>query len=187
VDADEVVAQEAETEPDRPAPPPRGYESFYRDSYPRLMVAAMHAGASAHEADEVTAETLHQMLDIWTEIDHPRAYARRALFHNLVDLRRKEERRRANEAEYQAGVFERPGDELPAYLEDPQLRDDILSALTPQQRTIVELIGDGLDPGQIGLLLGKTEATVRRTVSNMRRRLAEKGRASQLAATREEA
>ncbi|MEV0734341.1 hypothetical protein [Polymorphospora sp. NPDC050346] len=39
-----------------PAPP--AYVTFYRENYARMMRIVMHAGATWHEADELTNQTL---------------------------------------------------------------------------------------------------------------------------------
>ena len=174
MDADNAVTQTAAGRPDgitRPARAPAEYELFYRSQYRAMMVIAMHAGATRHQADELTAATLLQMYDAWPQITNRFAWARRALINNLKDLRRAEQRRLLRQGRYLADNFQRPPDAHAGCLDDPYVREELLGVLTPGQRRVVELILQELTPDEIGLLLGTTRETVTRNLRNIRRRL----------------
>ncbi|MFF5293061.1 sigma-70 family RNA polymerase sigma factor [Paractinoplanes globisporus] len=172
MNADNAVTQTGDdtpARPPRPAQPPADYEFFYRSQYRTMMVIAMHANATSHEADELTADTLRQMYDTWPTLSDPFAWARRALINNLMDLRREQRRRLIRQGRWVADTYQRPAE--PGCLDDPATRSELLAVLTDTQRRVVELLLADRTPEEIGLILGTTPATVRRNLSNIRRRL----------------
>ncbi|MBF9129164.1 RNA polymerase sigma factor [Plantactinospora sp. S1510] len=171
MDADNVVAQAAAIPQGGVRAAPPGFEDFYRSRYRQLMAYAIHLGASRTEADEVTSQTLSQMLSGWHNISDRLAWARRGVINNLIKHKKSERARMVRQAAYLAQTFERPLEEHANVWEDPESVNTLLETLTPNQRAVVEHIMRGLSQTEIALLLGRSYDAVRRTLSDVRRRL----------------
>jgi RNA polymerase sigma factor (sigma-70 family) len=169
VEADNDVAQTAAAREMLPAAPLE-YVLFYRQQYRLLMAYAMHAGAKADEADGLTADTLASMLPRWDSIEVPAAWARDRLIRNLLNLRKSETARRIRQGKYVASQYLPPHNQDDVWA-DPHAVDDLLGILTDNQRTIVRHLISGLTQHEIAELLGRSYASVRRALSDIRRRL----------------
>jgi len=169
VEADNGVAQTAAAQEMLPAPP-QEYVLFFRRQYRLLMAYVMHAGADQAEADDLTADTLTSMLKRWDEIKDPVAWARSRVVRNLINLRKSEKARLVRQGKHLASTFERPPDPADVWA-DPAAVDDLLGLLTDSQRAVVEHLRRGLDQNEIAELLGKSYEAVRRSLSDIRKRL----------------
>src|SRR5712664_3614474 len=62
---------------------PVEFEAFYRMYYRELLRAAMYAGAKLHDAEDAGDASMEEIYGRWADIQHPRAYAHRAVRTNL--------------------------------------------------------------------------------------------------------
>ncbi|MEV0734008.1 sigma-70 family RNA polymerase sigma factor, partial [Polymorphospora sp. NPDC050346] len=113
---------------------------------------------------------LTQMLRRWHEIKDPLAWASKGLLSNLIKYRQSEQRRMIRQCKYLADTFERPNDHADIW-DDADAVDQLLAVLTPNQRAVVKHMLRGLSQEQVALLLGKSYDAVRRSLSDIRRRL----------------
>jgi RNA polymerase sigma factor (sigma-70 family) len=153
---------------------PEGFEEFYRASYPKVVKAAMFAGATFEEAEDAASRTFLEMLEKWPANGAPIGYARTAVVHHFI--RDKTRRYRAAQRLIDCGHVPRhegyKDDRLTAW-EDSQWVAEVLSALPQAQQEVMECIARGLDRKEIAQHLGKSEAAVRRNLHDARARLAE--------------
>jgi RNA polymerase sigma factor (sigma-70 family) len=153
---------------------PLGFEEFFRASFRELVKTAMIAGATLHEAEDATDETLTGILENWTKREHTLTWARRAVVHNFIKAKTRGTRRVAWRLVERGYVPLQEGIEDPQLtaLEDDQWVADTLSILPPAQRQVMECIAMGLSRDEIAEALGKSKATVRRHLCDARVRLA---------------
>lgn len=149
---------------------PEGFEDFFRESFRELVKTAMTAGAKPEEAEDAAAKTLAEMLPAWPIPGYPLAYARRAVVNNFIKDKTRGNRRVAQRLIDRGHVSHQEGAEdgrLTAW-EDDQWVADVLSVLPPEQRKIMDCIAKGLDREEIAEELGKSRATVRRSLCDAR-------------------
>jgi RNA polymerase sigma factor (sigma-70 family) len=154
---------------------PEGFEEFFRASFRELVRTAMTAGAKLEEAEDAAAKALAEMLPAWPVPGYPLAYARRAVVNNFIKDKTRGNRRVAQRLIDRGHVPYQEGAEdarLTAW-EDDQWVADVLSALPPEQRKVMECIAQGLDREETAEALGKSRATVRQNLRSARARLAE--------------
>jgi RNA polymerase sigma factor (sigma-70 family) len=151
---------------------PIGFEAFYRAAYRELLKTAMYAGATEQEAEDATQKTMEEAYRRWSDIDHPHAYARRAVISNfLKDITRGHTRTRRRQTEREQPVNEGGEDTRLTMWEDRQWVTQLLKSLPPAQREVMAFIFDGFTPGEVAELLGKTPGAVRQNLCEARRRL----------------
>lgn len=158
---------------DPPPDLPGGFEDFYRSSYREVMRAAMIAGATLEQAEDVVSKTLTEMLRIWPVPGYPLRYARTAVVHNFIKEKTRGSTRVARR------LVERGHVTLDEGAEDQQLtaREDsewiasILNELTEAQREVMQLVAEGLSYEEIAQTIGKSGDVVRRRLSDARGRL----------------
>jgi RNA polymerase sigma factor (sigma-70 family) len=156
-------------------PEPLEFEDFYRDSFRPLMKILMYAGATWHEAEDAVQDAMQELHQRWPEIEHPHAYARRAVRSSFLKIRDGERRRRGKE-QVSAGDYENEngnenGNQDLTIWEDQQWVKQLLASLPPSQREVMTFVCDGFKPIEIARILGKTPNAVRQTLHAVRRRL----------------
>jgi DNA-directed RNA polymerase specialized sigma24 family protein len=157
VQADDGPATAAATLAPDPRPAvPVGFSEFFRSNNRVLFKAALYAGASDPEAREATATTMLDVLERWAQLDNPVAFARKAVLHNFY-------RRRV------------PGSEMDSersMWEDQEWVGRLLGPLTDAQRQVMHLVVDeGLRPGEISRVLGRTPEAVQVNLEQATRRM----------------
>ncbi|MFI7077158.1 RNA polymerase sigma factor [Micromonospora sp. NPDC049903] len=148
--------------------------AFYRTGYRQLIRVVMFAGANRHEADEATAAVMKEMLQRWSKIDDPVAYARRAVISNFVkEKSRNLDRIRRRQVEKHAGTPEQREDSGMTLWEDREWVMQLLRSLPPGQRDVMAFIVDGFTPTEIAAVLGRSPAAIRQSLRDARLRLTE--------------
>lgn len=152
----------------------RGFEAFYRKYYKSLLRYVMYGGATLHEAEDAVMETMSEILRRWEEIAYPPAYARKAVIHNFIKSKTRNEDRNlscvdgeSSEVGLDSAVFD------PALnkWEDRQWVDHLLESLTPAQRDVMKLFIEDFAPAEIAKLLGKKPDAIRQNLKLARMRL----------------
>lgn len=155
-----------------PAPGPfTAFDRFYRETYETLVKRVMVAGGTWTQATDAADATMEDVFTRWTEIDNPRAYARRAVVSNFLKIKRLESRGRWR-MQSAATAESEPGTEHGLNLwENKEAVMQILGTLPTAQRNVLALIVDGFSPTEIAELLGGTPQAVRKNLERARRRL----------------
>jgi RNA polymerase sigma-70 factor (ECF subfamily) len=151
--------------------PQTGFESFYRCNYRFLVKVVLTAGATLDEAYEAVDQTMEEVLRRWSELDHPRAYARRAVLSNFIKTRSRDRQRLVRTL--QGGHLSpelRDDHELNVW-EDEQWVAQLLAQLPPTQREVMRCLVDGLTSVEIAELLGKTPEAIRQNARLARKKL----------------
>lgn len=149
------------------------FDDFYRDSFKSLMKTVMYAGATRHEAEDAVQDAMQELHRRWPEIEHPHAYARRAVRSSFLKIRDGERLRRRKE-QAAAGDCENGtenGDQDLTIWEDQQWVRQLLDSLPPRQREVMKFVCEGYKPKEIAQILGKTPNAVRQNLHAVRRRL----------------
>lgn len=149
------------------------FDDFYRDSFKSLMKTVMYAGATRHEAEDAVQDAMQELHRRWPEIEHPHAYARRAVRSSFLKIRDGERLRRRKE---QAAAWDcengtENGDQDLTIWEDQQWVRQLLDSLPPSQREVMKFVCEGYKPKEIAQILGKTPNAVRQNLHAVRRRL----------------
>lgn len=117
-------------------------------------------------AEDVTQVALLKVLKHWSDISHPRAYARRAVTTACIDWQRKASRERL--ASNKQAPTE-PSTTGPTGTEQWTLREALwqaVKALPVRQRSVLALrYFEELDDAEIAQILGIRESTVRSTTA----------------------
>jgi RNA polymerase sigma factor (sigma-70 family) len=145
----------------------RGLEELYRDLAPGFFRWARHRGLSEHDAYDAVQNTMVKLHRYWDRVERTEpgkrpAYAFKVLRSAVHDV----ERKRRNDLALDAELRRRPP---PAIVHDEHIEPDpvgaaalrLLDSLTPGQRQVMELAGDGLKPREIATELEMTPSTVR--------------------------
>jgi RNA polymerase sigma-70 factor (ECF subfamily) len=148
-----------------------GFESFYRCNYRFLVKVVLTAGATLDEAYEAVDQTMEEVLRRWSDLDHPRAYARRAVLSNFIKTRNRERQRLARTLEGGHLCPESSDDHELNVWEDEQWVAQLLAQLPPTQREVMKCLVDGLTSVEIAELLGKTPEAIRQNARLARRKL----------------
>jgi DNA-directed RNA polymerase specialized sigma24 family protein len=115
---------------------------------------------------------MEEVLRRWTEINHPQAYARRAVMSNLVkDKTRGLDRVRRREAQVVQTAAEGGDDAGLVMWEDQEWVRELLESLPPAQRAVMALVVDGFSADEVAFLLGKSPGAVRQNLCDARVRL----------------
>jgi RNA polymerase sigma factor (sigma-70 family) len=157
--------------PSPPADSPGEFEEFYRDEYRMLIKVALAAGATMDEAEDASNQTMLEIWRGWKKIDHPRAYARKAVVSNVYKQRKRDSRRTG--LAIKGGHLTAGGDvdtQLVVW-EDQQWVEQMLRGLPPAQQAVMRCVVDALSVAEISELLGKTPETIRKNLELARKRL----------------
>jgi RNA polymerase sigma factor (sigma-70 family) len=144
---------------------------FFRRNYKILCKAARVVGATGDQAEEAVSDAMKEVLRRWPELDDPLSYARRAVFTNFIKQKKRDGDRVLRTI---AGGYVTPDGANDAGLliwEDRQWVHQMLASLPPAQREVMACVVDGLEPHEIGELLGKTAVTVRKNLQLAREKL----------------
>jgi RNA polymerase sigma factor (sigma-70 family) len=151
---------------------PAGFETFYRMHYRELVKAAMYIGATLHDAQEAVDASMEEIHGRWASIQHPRAYAHRAVRSNLKKLKgRGLDRIRRRQVECGEGACEKGEDARLTAWEDMQWVIQLLESLPPSQREVMAFVVDGLKPGEVAEMLGITPEAARHRLFTARAQL----------------
>ncbi|WP_157430893.1 RNA polymerase sigma factor [Actinomadura macra] len=158
----------------RPTTLPDWFEQFGHGELRRLIKAAMAAGASSHDAQDAVSQVLADMVARarrGERIDHPTAYARRAVI-NAVKYQAQRERNLIQRL-VSNGYCLREGadDDTLSRLENAQTIEEALRRLPPAQREVLGWVIKGLSPVEIAERTNKTPDTVRQNLRHARRTL----------------
>lgn len=145
------------------------FDEFFSSHYTALMRFAMYLGAGEAEAEDAVVQTMAEMYQRWAKIRHPVPYAKRALRSNVSKSAQK--RRRELDAGGQlAEAAESAAGELMLW-ESGEHVEQLLGALSEDQRMIMRETLEGLRPSEIAEMLGRTPASVRKTLQRARANL----------------
>jgi RNA polymerase sigma factor (sigma-70 family) len=154
------------------------YDAFFRATFPYLVSRGVLLGWCRHDAEEWAQDALVGVLRVWETMcrqrdANPRGYAYRA----MVNAARSAERSRAIGRKYAPRLWNPPS---ASGVEETESTNRLaaaartrLTALPPQQRTVLVLVWDGWTPREIGQLLGLAPSGVRSHLNQARHKLAE--------------
>lgn len=151
-----------------------GFDSFFREVYPRLVLLLMKIGASEADALDAAQEAMTDLLVALStdrKIRDPRAYVYQAGRRGFI--RRAVRARRDEPLEDSTSV---PANSEPdmVIMEEERLRVvALMRRLPPAQREVAALHYDGLAISEIAQMTGKLENTVRSLLRHGRTRLKE--------------
>jgi RNA polymerase sigma factor (sigma-70 family) len=164
-----VVQADDGTVEGRAVDPGAEFDSLYEVSFRRLVRGAMAIGATRAEAEDAVNQAMLDLYRKWPTITEHQAWVRRAVFTTFVKQRERDRKRASLE-----GALSPPeatdGTELNLW-EDERAVVQMLERLPPAQRAVMACIYDDLTPAEIAVLLGKTQATVRKNLQLARDRL----------------
>ncbi|MFG2000957.1 RNA polymerase sigma factor [Spirillospora sp. NPDC048911] len=160
-------------QPDAAGPPggdaPASFEDFYHRHYATLIKAALALGATWDEASETVDQVMLEAWKRWDDLRQPLAWARRAAFHDLLKIKRREQRHQADPLDL---CPEEQGHEASMNIwADRQWVLQLLERLPPAQREVMAHVFDGLTPAETAEYLGKTQPNVRKNLQLARERL----------------
>jgi RNA polymerase sigma factor (sigma-70 family) len=147
------------------------FEDFYRGDYRLLLKVALVAGASWDQAQDAVDQAMEDVLRRWPAIEHPRAYARRAVLSHVVKQKKRDQERLPRMLRGGHLVAEACEDQDLTVWEDAEWVSQTLKSLPSTQREIMEYVVEGLSTTEISELLGKTPAAVRKNVQLARQKL----------------
>ncbi|MEV6032762.1 sigma-70 family RNA polymerase sigma factor [Nonomuraea sp. NPDC052116] len=148
-------------------------EHFFRGHYRLLMKVAAMAGATEQEADEAVGMTMIDLWRRWPEIDHPKAYACRAVVSNFIKRRKQDAKETERLLGTQAPVTEADGDARMTLWEDREWVEQMLDRLPPAQREVMTYYLEGLKAPEIAGYLDKRPDAIRKNLQFARERLKE--------------
>jgi RNA polymerase sigma factor (sigma-70 family) len=146
------------------------FSEFYRGFVPTLVAFLVWQGARLPDATDIAQETMIKAYQRWSEIDHPKAWARTVASRALV--------RRI------ASIEEDPAEQLPEHnlllplsinVEAWEQRHEVLRVLDrlpPRQRQAMAWTLEGYTPAEIATQLQITADAVRASLMKARRTLA---------------
>jgi RNA polymerase sigma factor (sigma-70 family) len=153
--------------------PLAGFVEFYREKYPKLVVAVMAVGAPLDDARDAVNEVMEEILvkNRWTSLSHPFPWIRTAALRTYYDKCTRDRRGLILAAEGGHLVAEEYRDARLNIWEDTQWVQQMLDTLSPAQREVMIHILSEFTPAEIAEMLGKNAATVRQNVLLAKRRL----------------
>jgi RNA polymerase sigma-70 factor (ECF subfamily) len=154
-----------------PGPKPRAdFEAFWEHHYRYYLKVLMAIGATREDACDTIHDVMVDMLEKNTldGLRNPKAWVRHAVLHTYYDQQKRQRRGREIERHQTPESYV---DDGPNVWADWQWVKQMLSTLTPTQRTILELSIAELKPREIADLLGKTPDTIRQNLAHARKRL----------------
>ncbi|KNE80172.1 MULTISPECIES: RNA polymerase sigma factor [Streptomyces] len=144
-----------------------GYEAFFREQYPKVMVKLIHHHKFAEQiAEDAAAEAMTRLLLDWKKIHSPIAWTQLVAYREAVRL---------------AKLRHAPLPDTP--LADPQAAADLAAAelalvtgvavetLPPRQQKVMMLTLIDLKPEEIAEILGCTPEQARGNLAHARRAL----------------
>lgn len=152
--------------------PLSGFDDFYRTKYRSLVSVVMMMGGTLDEAHDIVGQTMEQMMSRWAEISHPSTYGHKAAVTNFVKYK-KRERQWPTKAIEGGHLFDTYDDLNLVVWEDKEWIDQLICALPPRQRQVVEAILDGLTVDEISALFGRTPTAIRQRITRATRKLAQ--------------
>ncbi|WP_165975464.1 RNA polymerase sigma factor [Actinomadura rubrisoli] len=153
---------------------PRWFSDLYPSEFRALVKVALVKGATLDEAQDAAQATLTELLThvmAGRLIAHPRAWARKALWSNFIGPRERDRRHLRRMIEGGCAVAEAETHDALSVWEDEQAIEPLLALLTPAQREVMDCVLDGLGTAEIGELLGKKPATIRKNLQLARDKL----------------
>lgn len=148
-------------------------EQFFRGHYRLLMKVAEVAGATEQEADEAVGMTMIDLWRRWPMIDHPKAYACRAVVSNFIKRRNQDAKETERLLSTQAPVTEADSDSRMTLWEDREWVEQMLDRLPPAQREVMAYYVEGLNSPEIAEYLDKRPDAIRKNLQFARERLKE--------------
>lgn len=147
------------------------FGTFFVTNYDELLRVAMYVGAEEKEAEDAVSDAMEDLLRRWEMVERPYPYVRRAMLSHFYQERTRG-LGRLRRRQLERGDLPRDGED-PALTvwEDKEWVDQLLAALTPAQRQVMEGVLADLTTAEIGDLLGKTPAAVRQNLCAARERL----------------
>jgi RNA polymerase sigma factor (sigma-70 family) len=145
------------------------FSTFYREYMPRLVRYLMVAGVPTWWAAELAQETMAQAWRAWGEIETPKAWCRRAAYRSWIRLRTRLPEEPVEDAPEDSTLIDA------ADIHEMETRNvllGMLNELSPRERQVMAMVYDGDTTAEIAHELGATQATVRSTLRNARRKLA---------------
>jgi RNA polymerase sigma factor (sigma-70 family) len=149
------------------------FEELFQSEYRPIIRRLMALGATLEEAQDCADEAFYEIYRRWEHIERPAAYLQRAATSHFFKARQRDRERPLREA-MAAEVI---ADHDPAAAadfnawEDQEWITQMLDRLPAAQRQVLALVVSGLQPSEIGVLLGKDAATVRQNLRHARRML----------------
>lgn len=129
---------------------------------------ALYLGAGIEDAEDLVQGAIASYLERvpMGQVKKRDAWIRRAIYHDLVDQRRRERTRYVGDDTYSRLTYgdETVGEREMNVWEDRQWALSLLRRLPPTQQAVLALIFDELTPAEIGELLGKSAAAVRKNL-----------------------
>lgn len=156
------------------APAPPEFAEFFRGYYRTLIGVAMAHGATWHEAEDATTQTMEELLLRWGEVRRPERYAARAVVSNFIKKKARDQE--AVPRAIKGGYLPREGepDSRLTDWEDTQWIEHLIERLPDVQRAVARLIlVEGAGTAEAAAVLGKNEAAVRKNLQLARSRLKE--------------
>jgi RNA polymerase sigma factor (sigma-70 family) len=145
------------------------FEAFFTSEQTRLLRAVYLLTGNVQEAEEIVQETFMAVWERWDRVrtmDEPVGY----LYRAALNRHRSKVRRALRGARRAIGAAE--GADLFAAADERDVLARAIATLTPRRRealVIVELLGH--NSAEAGTLMGVSDVTVRRLVSEARRHL----------------
>jgi RNA polymerase sigma factor (sigma-70 family) len=146
------------------------YIAFYREFVPKLVAFLVFLGASLNDAADLAQETMIDAYRSWSEIEYPRAWAKRVASRKYL--------RRVAQLE-ELPEPDAPSPLLPSGLEVSEWEGRhevlrLLAELPPRQRQVMAWSYDGYTASEIAAELSMTVDAVRTNLMRARRALASK-------------
>jgi len=149
-------------------------EAFYAAHYLLLVKILVLWGATIEEAEDAVQKAMADFTRRSRTAkppDHPAPYVQRAAIRYFIKERQRERERLPRELRGGHLAIEAGLDDRLTHLEDSQYIEHMLECLTLTQRSVIELVMDGLSTREIALKLGKSDENIRQRLKNGRDRL----------------
>ncbi|GAA2165080.1 sigma-70 family RNA polymerase sigma factor [Actinomadura napierensis] len=162
------------SEPSSPLSAPAWFEEIYNDLFRDLVKGVMALGGSIAEAEDAAEEAMLELLkrvNTGREVTNVRGWTRKAARRCFIRRRKRDRSLLQRLIAARPAVFDCRSQLDLICWEDKQWADQVLDHLSPTQRAVMERAAEGLSPAEIGELLGKTPANVRKNLQLARDRL----------------